>query len=166
MSEKAKIVPTADLEWKELKHGERFHMRIQRLGVTAGGQKLGCSLYEIPAGKRAWPYHFHRANEEAVYVLEGEGSIRLPDGDKPIRAGDYISLPVNEEGAHQIVNTSGAPLRFLCMSTMIEPEIAVYPDSGKIGYFTGVAPGADRAAPAAIGFFPAAAQVGYFEGEE
>lgn len=166
MSAKAKIVPVADLEWKEITHGERFHMRIRRLGVGAGGRKLGCSLYEIPAGRRSWPYHFHRANEEAIYVLEGKGTIRLPGGERPIRAGDYISLPANEEGAHQVINTSEAPLRFLCMSTMIEPEIAVYPDSGKIGYFTGAAPGADRAAAAAMGFFPADAQVGYFDGEE
>ncbi len=34
---------------------------------------------------------------------------------------------------HQLVNRSPAPLRFLALSTMIEPEVAVYPDSGKIG---------------------------------
>jgi uncharacterized cupin superfamily protein len=75
-------------------------------------------------------------------------------------------LPANEEGAHQVINTSDAPLRYLCISTMLEPEIAVYPDSGKTGYFAGVAPGADRGEGDLIGFFNNASQVRYWDGEE
>ena len=45
------------------------------------------------------------------------------------------------ETAHQIVNTSDGELRYLAVSTMLEPEVIGYPDSGKFGVFAGAAPG-------------------------
>jgi hypothetical protein len=42
--------------------------------LVAGGEKLGYSLYEVPLGRRAWPCHYHHANEEAIYVLYGSGT--------------------------------------------------------------------------------------------
>ena len=83
-------------------------------------------MYEVPPGKRAWPYHYHLANEEAVYVLE---------------AGDRVALKKGEAGAHGVINTSEVPLRYLYFPTMAEPDVLVYPDSRKIGISAGSAPG-------------------------
>jgi hypothetical protein len=52
-----------------------------------------------------------------------------------------VALPVGEAGAHQIFNSSNELLRYLCFSTMVEPDIAAYPHSEKIGLFAGAAPG-------------------------
>ena len=49
----------------------------------------------------------------------------------PIRAGDVITIPAGPEYPHQIINTSQEPLEYLSISTMEEPEICEYPDSGK-----------------------------------
>lgn len=49
----------------------------------------------------------------------------------PIKTGDIIFIPAGPEYPHQIINTSNAPLRYLSISTMEEPEICEYPDSGK-----------------------------------
>jgi uncharacterized cupin superfamily protein len=109
-----------------------FAFRRKRLGVAAGGKGIGASWFEIQPGKKAFPHHFHLANEEAVFVLEGEGVLRLGEEEHRIRAGDYVAFPPGPPG-HQIVNRSTAPLRYLALSTMREPEVAVYPDSKKIG---------------------------------
>jgi uncharacterized cupin superfamily protein len=45
-----------------------------------------------------------------------------------------------------IVNTSDAPLRYLAVSTMEEPEICEYPDSGKFSVVVGSPPGGDLGA--------------------
>ena len=127
----------ADIEWEDNTHGDKFHNRSKALGYFAGSQKLGCSLYEQPPGKTAWPYHCHYANEEALYVLAGEGTLRIGAKEVPLRAGDYVAFPVGDATAHQIINTSDAPLRYLCFSTMLEPEIVKYPDSGKISAAAG-----------------------------
>ena len=50
----------------------------------------------------------------------------------PVRAGDVIACPPGgPETAHQIENTSDKPLRYLAISTMAEPDVIDYPDSGK-----------------------------------
>jgi uncharacterized cupin superfamily protein len=165
MKPDGRIVNLDQMEWREERHGERFAMKRKALALQAGGGKLGCSLYEIPAGKRAWPMHYHYANEEAIFVLEGRGTLRRAEQEVPLRAGDYVVLPAGPEGAHQVVNDSPEPLTFLCMSTMRHPDVAIYPDSGKVGIFAGSPPGQypDPAFPRA--FLPLAGKVGYWDGE-
>jgi len=114
-------------------YGSKFGSRMRRLGSAAGGKRLGCTLYEVESGKRAFPFHAHLSNEEAIFVLEGEATLRIGDREVPLRAGDYVALPVGPGGAHQLVNTSGAVVRYLCMSTVTYPEVAIYPDSNKMG---------------------------------
>src|SRR3990170_7525435 len=127
MRERPNVVNEQDLEWGEQSHGKFGYSRKQ-LGSAAGGEKLGCSLYEVPPGRRAWPYHYHLANEEAIYVLQGSGTLRLGEREITLSQGDYVALQVGEAGAHQIINTWEGPLRYLCFSTMIEPDAMVYPD--------------------------------------
>jgi len=109
-----------------------FAFRRKRLGAAAGSKGLGVSWFELPPGKKSFPFHFHLANDEAVFVLEGDGVVRLGEEELKVRAGDYVAFPPGPPG-HQMINRSDAPLRFLAMSTMREPEVAVYPDSKKVG---------------------------------
>ena len=166
MREHPNVVNEQDLEWGEQSHEEKFGYRRKHLGSAPGGEKLGCSLYEVPPGRRAWPYHYHLANEEAIYVLEGSGTLRIDERQITLSRGDYVGMPVGEHGAHQIINTSDKPLRYLCLSTMIEPDAMVYPDSNKIGLFAGSAPGGSKEKRTVSKFLRADAEVGYYEGEE
>ena len=70
------IVASSEVTAEEMAQGERFRSYRRRLATAAGGEKLGCSLWELPPGKAAFPLHKHFGNEEAVYVLEGSGSVR------------------------------------------------------------------------------------------
>ena len=63
-----------------------------------------------------------------------------------------------EEGAHQLVNVSDTTFRYLCFSTMVEPDVMIYPGSEKIG-----APKEKRTMSK---FLKEDAEVGYFEDEE
>jgi uncharacterized cupin superfamily protein len=130
----------ADLDWNEYDHGETAFRR-KELSSAAGADELGCSLYELPVGKRSWPYHYHTANEEAIFVLDGEGTLRTADGEQSLRSGDFVTLPADEEGGHQIVNDGDEPLRYLMVSTMNEPDVTVYPEMEKFGVFVGAPPG-------------------------
>ena len=128
------IINIADLEFRTNEHGDRFASRIGSIGVKVGAQKLGYNVTIVPAGKRAFPFHNHRVNEEMFFVLEGEGEVRIGEAKYPIRQGDVIACPPGgAEAAHQIVNTSSAELKYLAVSTWMYPEIAEYPDSKKFG---------------------------------
>lgn len=109
-----------------------FAFRRKRLGTAAGGKKLGVSWFELQPGTKAFPHHFHLANEEAVFILEGEGVVRFGDEEHAVRSGDFLAFPPGPP-AHQILNRSLAPLRYLAISTVIEPEVVLYPDSKKVG---------------------------------
>ena len=166
MVDRPSVVSDGDLEWDKQSHGEKFGYRRKQLGSAAGGQKLGCSLYEVPPGCRAWPYHYHLANEEAIYVLGGSGTLRIGGEEVLVSEGDYVALPARAEAAHQLVNSSEAVLRYLCFSTMIEPDVMVYPDSGKVGVFGGAAPGGPKEVRTFSKFLRGDAEVGYYVGEE
>jgi uncharacterized cupin superfamily protein len=137
------VVNVDEVEPTSLSHGERFFLLRKQLGAAAGGKKLGCTLVELPPGKRAWPFHYHAANEEAIYVVEGNGRLRLAASEIILRPGDYVVLLPGPDWPHQTMNDSDRPLRYLCFSTMIEPEVNFYPDSRKFGFFAGAAPGGD-----------------------
>jgi uncharacterized cupin superfamily protein len=128
-----KIVNLDELDARDTTKGRRFGARVKPLGAAAGARGVGASWYEVEPGRAAFPHHFHCANEEAVFVLEGAGTLRLGEERLEVRAGDWVTLPVGPEHPHQLINTGATVLRYLCLSTLIPTEIAGYPDSKKIG---------------------------------
>ncbi len=123
---------------------ERYDARMGLIAARLGAQKLGYNLTAVPPGKRAFPSHNHRVNEEMFFILEGAGEIRIGDAVYPIRPGDVIACPPGgKETAHQIVNTGGTELKYLAVSTKLSPDIAEYPDSGKFGVLAEYGPGPD-----------------------
>lgn len=131
------IVTIDSLDWTGTNDGGGW----KRLGREAGGTRLGCTLEVIHPGHSPAEYHYHTANEEAMYVLAGHGTMRSPAGTTPIESGDYVAFPVGESGAHAVENTSDEILECLFISTMQEPDIVVYPDAEELHVFAGAALG-------------------------
>ena len=134
------VVNRDEVEATEMKKGK--HQTItRRFGPLAGNQQLGCTLTEIPPGAISYPFHYHCANEEAIYILSGTGTARLGDQRVSVRAGDWIAHPVGPTNAHQMINDGTEPLVYLALSTSHKAEIVGYPDSKKIGIAAAEAPG-------------------------
>jgi len=120
---------------------ERFGGRFAPLGQVLGARKLGYNVTVLPPGKRGFPFHSHRANEEMFFILEGTGELRLGQEVHPVRPGDVIACPPGgPETAHQIVNTGTTELKYLAVSTQLHPDVCHYPDSGKFGVLDGFGP--------------------------
>ena len=120
-----------------------FGFEARRLGPDAGSRGLGCGHFELAPGKTAFPFHFHSAIEEAIYVLDGTGTMRIGGEQVAVRAGDWIGFPPGPESSHQLTNTGAAPLRYLALSgpaTPVTLDIVGYPDSKKVAYAAGVDP--------------------------
>lgn len=121
----------------------RFECRRAFLRKRLGLSKIGCNVTAVAPGHTAYPYHSHRANDELFLILAGEGELRLGAARHPVREGDLIGCPAGDKTtAHQLINTGTTDLRYLAISTLIDPEIAEYPDSGKIGSWAGDGEGA------------------------
>ena len=158
MSKHPQVTNATDLEWMTRGNGDKFSCDCKRLGATAGGKALGCNLFRVQPGKRAFPQHSHYANEEAVYILKGTGTLRRGDEEVAVGPGDYI-VHHAMGAAHQLINSGSEPLEYLCISTMNKPEVVIYPESNKIGVITDAPP------HGIVKFFPADADVDYWQGE-
>lgn len=145
---------------------ERFDAKMAFIGPRIGAQKLGCNITAVPPGKRAFPFHNHRVNEELVFVLQGNGEIRIGENTYPVRAGDVIACPAGgKDTAHQVVNNGAEELRYLAISTKLSPEIAEYPDSGKFGILAEFPAGADGKPQRFVFVGRASGSLNYWEGE-
>jgi uncharacterized cupin superfamily protein len=163
---KPPIVNIADLEFRPNDHGDRFGSRIGAIGSKIGAKKLGYNVTVVPPGKRAFPFHAHRVNEEMFFILEGQGEVRIGDATFPIRQGDVIACaPGGSEAAHQIVNTSKAEIKYLAVSTSMSPELVEYPDSKKFGVMADIGTSPDGK-PQRFRFLGRAdAGLDYYDGE-
>jgi uncharacterized cupin superfamily protein len=151
-----------DLAWTSI--SAESDLERKKLGAAAGSEQIGCSLYRLPDGGKSWPYHYHTGNEEALFVLDGTGMLRLDGESVSLSAGDYVALPADERGAHRVVNDSPGELRYLMVSTMNEPDVTVYPDSEKVGVFAGAPPGGEGER-SVHGYYRTEDAVGYWDGE-
>ena len=87
-------------------------VRIQWLfGKDDTPENFYMRLFELAPGGYT-PRHGHPWEHE-VYILEGEGVVASPAGDKPLMAQSVVHVPAGEE--HQFRNTGQAPLKFLCL---------------------------------------------------
>ena len=146
---------------------QSYDARMGAVSTKIGAQKLGYNVTILPPGKRAFPRHSHRVNEEMFFILEGEGEVRIGDERYPVKRGDVIACPPGgPETAHQIRNTSAtAELKFLAVSTKLSPEIAEYPDSGKVGIYAEFPPGPDGKPQGMRVLHKSGASLDYWEGE-
>ena len=81
------------------------------VGREHGAPNFSLRQFEVEAGGHT-PRHSHDYEHE-VYVVDGSGEVLL-DGDyRPVRGGDVIYVPADEE--HQFRASNGERLRFLCV---------------------------------------------------
>ena len=159
------IVNMKDLAFQTTEHGDTFFATHAAIGKLIGSGKLGCRLTVVPPGRAAWPFHCHLVNEEMVIVLDGQGRLRFGASEYILREGDCVAFPPGDEYAHQILNDGEVDLRYLVFSTMEEPDVVLYPDSGKVSVFAGSPPGGDKHRRTFSGTFRRRDKVDYWEGE-
>jgi uncharacterized cupin superfamily protein len=150
--------------WRESAQGEKFQREHLSLTDMDGGHGLGCSGFRVKPGKRAFPRHAHLANDEAIFVVAGRGSLTVGEETATVAAGDFIMLPRGEAHAHVLVNDGDEDLLYLCMSTTVMPEVVHYPDTGKLG----VLGSTDfwKGGAAGVSGFYTPHPVGYWDGED
>jgi len=112
---------------------EGFRSSRARIGYELGTELIGASVFSLPPGEAAYPYHYHHADEELLIVISGRPSLRSPDGIRELEEGEAVRFELGEKGAHQIINRSEEPASFLAISSSGRPDVVIYPDSGKIG---------------------------------
>lgn len=142
-------------EFPDLPDG--FRPRIARVGKLVGAAKTGMSVYELPPGEALCPYHYEDPEEEWLLVVEGNPTLRHPEGEHALDPWDVVYFPPGPDGAHAVRNDTDSTARILMFSTVTPVAAVVYPDSDKVSIWT--TDGADDI------IVKRASGVGYWEGE-
>jgi uncharacterized cupin superfamily protein len=122
---------------------EGYRAGDHRFGPKIGAARMGATVYELPPGQAVCPYHYE-SEEEWLLVLQGEVTLRHPEGEEVLGPGDVTAFPVGPAGAHKTTNNGTETVRMVMFATVDPIGYAVYPDSNKIAFWSDSSDPADR----------------------
>ena len=106
-------------------------VRINKsLGDAAGLKNLGVHMMTVAPGDRSSEYHCHRYEDEAIYVLSGQGTAVIGEDSYKIGAGDFLGFPGGGP-AHETINDGTEPLVCLVIGQRLAQDVVDYPRAGK-----------------------------------
>jgi uncharacterized cupin superfamily protein len=85
----------------------------QRLGDAAGLTQFGVNLTRLPPGCWSSQRHWHTAEDEFVYILEGEVVMVSDAGEELLRAGDCVGFRAGISDGHQLQNRTARDVLLL-----------------------------------------------------
>ncbi|MES1202772.1 MAG: cupin domain-containing protein [Pseudomonadota bacterium] len=100
----------------------------KRLGDVAGLTDFGVNLTRLPPGEWSAARHWHKLEDEFVWVLEGELVMVTDEGEQVMRAGDCAGFPKGQPNGHHLLNRSDRDAVYLEVGSRKEGEEAYYPD--------------------------------------
>jgi uncharacterized cupin superfamily protein len=124
------------------KHTWHRHRFLNRsIGTERGALLASFGCFELAPGEAGPAYHYELTREEWLLVVSGEVTLRTPEGERVLSAGDVVCFLPGAEGAHAVRNAGDAPARFAMASTKEASRAIVYPDSDWVAV---IGPGFER----------------------
>jgi len=104
--------------------------RVRRaLGDAVGLTDFGVNLQRLPAGAWSSQRHWHTAEDEFVWVVEGEVVLVTDTGEEVLRAGDCAGFKAGVANGHHLQNRSTRTAVVLEIgSRHPDEDIVDYPD--------------------------------------
>src|SRR6266700_1563115 len=79
----------------------------RRLGDSAGLTQFGVNLTRLPAGAWSSQRHWHSAEDEFIFIVEGEVVLVTDAGEELLRSGDCAGFKAGVKDGHHLQNRSG-----------------------------------------------------------
>jgi uncharacterized cupin superfamily protein len=101
----------------------------QRLGDAAGLTDFGVNLLRLPPGVWSSQRHWHSAEDEFVYIVEGEVVLVTDAGEELLRSGDCAGFKAGVKDGHHLQNRSDRDAILLEVgSRRVAEDEGEYPD--------------------------------------
>ncbi|WP_172292915.1 cupin domain-containing protein [Pseudoruegeria sp. HB172150] len=94
--------------------------------------QFGAFVEILPPGSSSSIKHWHSAEDEMIYVLEGEITLIEGDEETVLHPGDAATFRANEPVGHCLINRSDAPTRCLVVGTRASYDRITYPDRDRV----------------------------------
>ncbi|MEO0767931.1 MAG: cupin domain-containing protein [Cyanobacteria bacterium J06649_4] len=100
----------------------------QRVGNAAGITNFGVNLTTLQPGSQSALRHWHKRQDEFIYVISGELVLATNDGEQTLHPGDMAGFAAGVENGHHLVNRSQAPATYLEIGDRTAADSVDYPD--------------------------------------
>jgi uncharacterized cupin superfamily protein len=108
-------------------------LRRWKLGAAAGLTQFGVNFTRLPPGQWTSQRHWHTAEDEFIWIVEGEVVLVGSHGEEVLRAGDCAGFAAGVPDGHHIQNRSTRDAVLLEIGSKRPAEDACcYPDNGVI----------------------------------
>jgi len=98
------------------------------LGDPLGLTHFGVNLVRLPAGSASSQRHWHSAEDEFVYILEGEAELVTDAGVRRLTPGMAAGFPAARADGHQLVNRTDRDVVYLEVGDRQAGDEIDYPD--------------------------------------
>ena len=102
---------------------------------TGGLTQFGAFVEILPPGSRSSVKHWHKGEDEMVYMLSGEVLLHEGDTSTPLHVGQAATFKASVAAGHCIENASDTEARYLVIGTRSSGDTVTYPDNDRIGHF-------------------------------
>lgn len=113
---------------------EESNDRITTMWISEAGQltQFGSFLEILQPGAQSSIKHWHSAEDEMVYVLEGEVTLLEGDTETVLRPGDAATFRSGVAVGHTLHNRSVLPSKCLVVGTRAPLDRITYPDHDRV----------------------------------
>jgi uncharacterized cupin superfamily protein len=102
------------------------------IGEAGGLTQFGAFIEVLQPGSRSSIKHWHSAEDEMVYVLEGEITLIEGDAETLLRPGDAATFQAGVPVGHFLENRSAKTTRCLVVGTRAAVDTITYPDIDRV----------------------------------
>ena len=125
----AAVAPNA----KPSAYPEPFYSRVlgrqkRQLGDVFGLKNFGVNLTRLAPGAISALRHAHSAQDEFIYIVEGEPVLVTDAGETPLQPGMCAGFKAGSGDAHHLVNRTARVVIYLEVGDRNVPDDVIYPD--------------------------------------
>jgi len=100
----------------------------KRLGEAGGLTQYGVNLTVLKPGAASAHRHWHRNEDEFIYIISGQAVLVEDAGEFALKAGDAAAFPAGAANGHHLVNRSSSDVVYLEVGTRAKTEVVEYTD--------------------------------------
>jgi uncharacterized cupin superfamily protein len=123
-----------DVPVEVYEHDGKPRIAWKHMTKAAGGPpyKVGFVIETLMPGGKSAAAHWHTLEEEHVYIIEGNLTVRVGKDHHIMVPGDYIRFPAGEPTEHVLFNHTDEPCKYILVGEKNEHDQCYYPDSNKV----------------------------------
>jgi uncharacterized cupin superfamily protein len=100
----------------------------RRLGDVAGLKNFGVNLTRLLPGSCSALRHWHKKQDEFIYIVSGELVLVTNEGEETLTAGMSAGFPAGVANGHHLINRSNADAIYLEIGDRTLNDEVDYPD--------------------------------------